>query len=84
MYQLRRCCLVVGRLQGGHFTNVTNAQYCVRRYDTRSDTVTNAETLSGFFADIVEARTYGTTRAHVSAKSTEINRGLISEFGKIS
>ena len=46
--------------------------------------MTNAETLSGFFADIVEARTYGTTSAHVSAKSTEINRGLISEFGKIS
>ena len=46
--------------------------------------MTNAETLSGFFADIVEARTYGTNRAHVSAKFKEINRGLISEFGKIS
>ena len=55
LYQLRRCCLVVGRLEGGQFTNVTNAQYCARRYDTRSDTVTNAETLSGFFADIVAA-----------------------------
>ena len=26
-----------------------NAQYCAPRYDTRSDTVTNAETLSGLF-----------------------------------
>ena len=46
--------------------------------------MTNAETLSGFFADIVEARTHGTTSAHVSAKSTETNRGFILEFGKIS
>ena len=75
--------LNIGRLRGGRFTNVTNARYCAR-YDTRSDTVTNAETLSGFFADIVEARTYCTTRAHVSAKSTETNRGFISEFGKIN
>ena len=70
-YQSRRCC-VVGRLQGGRFTNVINAQYCARRYDTRSDTVTNAETLSGFFADIVEARP-----AHVATKSTETNTGHI-------
>ena len=64
--------VVHGRLQGGHFTNVINAQYCARRYDTRSDTVTNAETLSGFFADIVEARP-----AHVATKSTETNTGHI-------
>ena len=64
--------VVHGRLQGGRFTNVINAQYCARRYDTRSDTVTNAETLSGFFADIVEARP-----AHVATKSTETNTGHI-------
>ena len=64
---MRRCC-VHGRLQGGRFTNVINAQYCAPRYDTRSDTVTNAETLSGFFADIVAARP-----AHVATKSTETN-----------